>query len=186
VVPQGVIDDPRVTKLGLVVGHEVLIVTNFIPSFRSLTEGPSIQDRTIRAERTLVWALDRGPDVMRLGCAISGEAIYRWFDQAAPGWAVQRTTPSGKLEYEWRVAAQVGARGKGLRDGTADFDKFVEDEYQRRLEKMQKIDRPQLRGEIDRYLGYLRGLVRSVGFFIGERDGVELSLRIDLEGVGQD
>jgi len=122
---------------------------------------------------------------MRLACAISGEAIYKWFDQAAPGWAVQKTTPSGKTDYEWHVVAAVQARGKGLKDGTPEFQKFVDDDYQRRLEELEKIKRPQLRGEINRYLEYFRGMVRSVGFFIGEKDGVELGLRVELEGGGE-
>ena len=57
VVPQGVVDDPRVTKLGLVVGKETLIVTNFIPSFKPLTEvglhlgshDPGREDARLRA-----------------------------------------------------------------------------------------------------------------------------------------
>ena len=170
---------------GLVVGQEVLIVTNFITSFKVLTELSSISDRTIRAERTLVSVLDRGPDTMRLGCAISGEAIYEWFDQAAPGWAVQRTTPSGKTEYEWHTLASVEARRKGMKEGTPEFQKFVDDDYQRRLEELEKIVRPQERAEINRYLDYMRGLVKSVGFFIGEHDGVELGLRVELEAAGR-
>jgi hypothetical protein len=185
VVPDGVVDDARVTKLGLVVGREVLIVTNYIPSFRELTQVATIQDRVLPAERTLVSAIERGPDSTRVACAIAGDSIYEWFDQAAPGWAVQRTTPSGKQEYEWRITGAVKARGAGLREGTTEFEKFVEDDYQGRVDELVKIRRPTERRTIDRYLGEFRGLVRSVGFFIGEKDGVELSLRIALNGTAE-
>jgi hypothetical protein len=160
----------------------VLVVTNFITSFRVLTELDSIQGRILPAEPTLVEALEHAPDSSRLSCAISGDAIYQWIDQAAPGWAVQRTTPSGKQDYEWHVQAAILARGAGLKEGTPAFDKFVEDDYQGRLDKLVRIERPIVRRTIDRYVGDLRGLFGSVGFYIGEKDGVELGLRIKLAG----
>ena len=148
----------------------MLIVTNFIPSFRTLIEADSIADRTIsgREDARLRARSGARHDAARLRDA--GEAIYKWFDQAAPGWAVQKTTPSGKTDYEWHILAAVQARGKGLREGTPEFQKFVDEDYQRRLEELEKIKRPQLRGEINRYLDYFRG-ARAVGGVLHRREG---------------
>jgi hypothetical protein len=181
VLPEGVVDDPRVTKLGLVVGREVLIVTNFIPSFRALAQVKALDERTIPPEATLIEALSRGPDQMRIDGAIAGDALYGYFDQAYEGWVVQKTTPSARDEREWRAMAESEARVRGLKEGTPEFKKVVEDAYQRRLDGLIKIKRPQERREIQTHLEYFRGLVRSIGFSIGEHDGLEISLRIALD-----
>ena len=120
--------------------------------------------------------LEHGPDAMRLGCAISGDAIYQWFDQAAPGLG----GPADDAERQDRSTSGTRTRdrrreARASKDGTPEFKKFVDDDYQRQLDELDE-DRSARRSAatIDRYLGDLRGLVRSVGFFIGEKDGVEL------------
>jgi hypothetical protein len=183
VLPEGVVDDPRVTKLGLVVGREHLIVTNFIPSFRVLTQVASLDDRQLPAEGTLATTLEHGPDSMRIDCAIAGDATYDWVDQSAEGWAVQKTTPSARQEHQWNAAAQADARQRGLKDGTPEFAKFVDDAYQRNLDQLLKIDRPEIRREIEEYRRYFRGLFKSIGIAIGEKDGVEIAVRVDLNAA---
>lgn len=181
VLPEGVVDDARVTKLGLVIGRGVLIVTNFIPSFRPLVQVASLDERKLPAESTLITTLDQGPDTMRIDGAIAGASIYRWFDHSAEGWAVQKTTASGRIESDWRASSEATARSRGLKDGTPEFTKAVEESYQLKLDSLLQIRRPEKRREIARYLAYFRGLVESVGFSIGERDGLEIAVRIALE-----
>jgi hypothetical protein len=180
VLPEGVVDDARVTKLGLVIGRGVLIVTNYVPSFRGLAQVGALDERTLPAESTLITTLDRGPDSMRIDGAIAGAPIYRYFDHAAVGWAVQKTTPSARKEIEWRATAEASARQRGLKDGTPEFNKVVDESYQRNLDSLLQIERPRISREIAQNLEYFRGLVSGVGFSIGERDGVEIGVRVEL------
>jgi hypothetical protein len=179
VLPAGVVDDVRVTKLGLVVGREMLLITNFIDSFRPLMDLGSLDERILPAEQVLDSVLERGPDTMRVGVSIAADAMYQFFDQAREGWAVQQTTPTARMEMEWNAQASSDAIARNLKPGTPEYTRFVDDSYQRELDKLIRVKRPEIRREIERYLSDLRGVFRSLGFFIGERDGVELELRLE-------
>ncbi len=181
VLPDGIVDDYRVTKPGFAISKGMIVCTNYFPTLREAAKAGNLFLADSPTREILERALATSPDDLRMAWAVAGTSMYSYFDQSVEGWATKRTTPSAVVERAWRTKAESDARARGLRPDTPEFTKSVEHAYEREAEAMTGPQRRAERAKLQQYLDYFRDLVETADVTVANSDGLDLTLRVDLK-----
>ncbi len=196
ILPHGVVDDPRVTKPGIVIAGDYLVITNWFPflrDIRKVLEGSMKPMGGGGFDR----AMSNAPERMLVAAVIDGERVEPYLQQSLRGWAFAQTNPTQDDMQEWRREFSAQATKAGIPNGTRRFGDFVDNAFRRRYRDLTEVQRPVKFREFETYmkrLGFdpprkpnerppkpVPELLRGAGLFLESRGGrVRMSKQFDL------
>jgi hypothetical protein len=182
VLAEGIVTDPRTTKLGFAAGKGRLVVTNWFPALVKLGDRLGGTTPSAADSKALQKSLAYAPEAIRTGWALDAAKLFDWMDQSAPGWAYLRTTDTGVKQVAWRAEGERVAVEAGLARGTIEFERKVAEVYDRLRDQESRVARPELERRIKAYLDQFRGLALGAGLFVGGRGDVEFGFAVELLG----
>lgn len=180
-VASGVVDDPRVTIPGIAIAHGHLIFTNYFPFLRKIPDAIRNDGKVQRmGGQGFDVALAYAPREMLLASVIDGDAMQRYFDQSATGWAYEKTTPKLELLAKWRAEAKRIARRRGLDPLSGPGGTWVDGEVKRRIKHLTDVERPEAVRKHRETIEQFRGLIQGAGIFVeAMTGGSRMSVRIE-------
>lgn len=178
VLRAGTVDDPRVSRPGLVLTDTHLLATNFLPWLQQLGRGgPSYADQPAVLE-----AFVAAPSQFTIATLLDTQALFAYVDQSIDGWASEKTTPSQDQMVRIRLRAQAEASRLGHVRHSPSWVQASDRYFDGVLRQMKQVQRPALRQQYARTAEEFRGLISSAGLFLRQQPAAfEVILRLEVD-----
>ena len=176
----GLIDDPRVTRPGFAIVQGYFLATNFLPWLRQVPDVLADRVPALGRPGPLAEAAGYAPDQSDLAGVLDFGALVPYVQQSASGWAWQQTYPSQSEMMKWRTRFAQEAAERGIPSGSREWDEYIQSRFSQAHDARVRVDRPQIRRDIEGYLDDFKEAFSSLGFFVDHRSGgMGLRLRFD-------